>query len=496
MEAMKADKVMKDEQLHMLYSVMESHLKMDVQAAFNEIEVKRAEERRLERERRLAEEATQRNKGVIDYTQEAGGSSSQTEIGGSSNQQDTEMAEVVEVQEQAIVEVVDVQEQEIVEGDEVMVEAEDIQEPDFMVVGEPSEPLDVENLLKKVTAIQRKRKAREVLLLEWKIDKFVLVGDAHPVPYNVEEVAREMKVKERRRKAKKTRGELVDGDSDLELFGEDEEENEDDDDEKDDKHDDSSDKDDKGDDDNDQGASGLLVRDPIAQERIEKLLNDETNEQEDDVQNEASSSGKQHADQVEVRRTRAEMLEELGLEEGKFKFDIEDEIPQSPAKDYEPRYAFEADHYDYVIVEDASDSSDDEIDFHYAGIVEKISTEGVPETVLREISVEERKKWFKNMPKERKNLRAFQYFTPDKNLSWGDILSWGYLEDLKFLSDIASLPWWDVDELVKTKNIKQFYYGLEVRLHDQDLWNYIKLQARNGYPDWMPQFPKQIVRIL
>ncbi|MFS7905649.1 hypothetical protein Hanom_Chr01g00050141 [Helianthus anomalus] len=100
MEAMKADKVVKDEQLHMLYSVMESHFKIDVHAAFNEIEVKRAEERRLERERRLAEEATQKNKGVINDTQEAGGSSSQPEIGRSSNQEDTEMDEAEEVQEQ------------------------------------------------------------------------------------------------------------------------------------------------------------------------------------------------------------------------------------------------------------------------------------------------------------------------------------------------------------------------------------------------------------
>ncbi|MFS7996719.1 hypothetical protein Hanom_Chr12g01133111 [Helianthus anomalus] len=51
MEAMKADKVMKDDQLNMLYTVMESHLNTDVHAAFNNIEVKRAEERRVERER-------------------------------------------------------------------------------------------------------------------------------------------------------------------------------------------------------------------------------------------------------------------------------------------------------------------------------------------------------------------------------------------------------------------------------------------------------------
>ncbi|XP_022007780.1 midasin-like [Helianthus annuus] len=507
---------------------------MDVHAAFNEIEVKRAEERRSERERRLAEEATQKNKSVIEDIQEAGGSSSQPEIDGSSNQEDIEMVEAENEQE------VDVQEQHVVEiQEQVMEDVTDEQGQDFMMIGESSEPFDVNNILQRVVVIQRKRKAREVLLLEWKTQQFVLVGDARLVPYSVKEIARRMKIKERQRKAKIARGEIVDDDSDIELFGNEEEEDEDDnDDKKDDKPDDTKNKDDKGDDDNDQGASGLLIRDPILQERIDELMNDEINEQEDDLQNEASSSGKQHADQVllsnptviylnvqqegevEVRRTRAEMLEELGLEDGKFKFDIEDEIPQSPEKDFEPRYAYEADHYDDVIIEDASDSSDDEIDFHYAGIdatfpslaemfkdrnedeikrkiVEKVSTEDVPETIPREILAEERKKWFKVMPKERKTLRALQYFTHNKNLSWGDILSWGYLEDLKvyairreegvqyfeFLSDISSLPLWDVDELVKTKNIKQFYYGPEVRQHDQDLWNYIKWQEKNGYPD-------------
>ncbi|MFS7895801.1 hypothetical protein Hanom_Chr15g01400581 [Helianthus anomalus] len=92
-----------------------------------------------------------------------------------------------------------------------------------MMVGESSEPLDVENVLRKVPVIQRKKKAREVLLIEWKTDQFVLVGDSYPVPYNVQEVACQMKVKERRRKAKKARGEIVDDDSDVELFGNEEE---------------------------------------------------------------------------------------------------------------------------------------------------------------------------------------------------------------------------------------------------------------------------------
>ncbi|MFS7953982.1 hypothetical protein Hanom_Chr07g00624991 [Helianthus anomalus] len=96
-----------------------------------------------------------------------------------------------------------------------------------MMVGESSEPLDAENVLRKVAVFQRKKKAREVMLIEWKTNQFVLVGDAYSVPYNVQEVDRQMNVKERRRKAMKARGEIVDDDSDVELFGDEEEEEED-----------------------------------------------------------------------------------------------------------------------------------------------------------------------------------------------------------------------------------------------------------------------------
>ncbi|MFS7997197.1 hypothetical protein Hanom_Chr12g01138851 [Helianthus anomalus] len=324
MESMNAEKVMKDNQLNMLYAFMESHLNIDVHAAFNEIEVKRAEERRIQRERELAQEATQRRKEVVVDSEEILGSSSQPKAGGSSSLVDEEM-----------------------------VEAE-------------ADPLG-----------------------------FMLVG----------------------------------------YFW-------------------------------------LLIVNPNSEQRIEDFLNDEINEQADDQHQEASSSGKQQADQVfltnptviysndqnkgelEVHRSRAERLEEFGLEDGKFKFDIEDEIPQSPEGEFEFRYAQEADNYNGVIVEDASDSSDEETDFHYSRvdetfpslaemfkdrneeeirrkIAEKISTEGVPKTIPRENLAEEQKKWFKEMPKERMFLRALQFFTHSNNLSWGDILSWGYLEDLQ-----------------------------------------------------------------
>ncbi|MFS7975659.1 hypothetical protein Hanom_Chr10g00883211 [Helianthus anomalus] len=108
----------------------------------------------------------------------------------------------------------------------------------------------------------------------------------------------------------------------------------------------------------------------------------------DDDHQEASTSGNQNGDQVyliqptviylnaqfegeiEVPRSRAEMLEELGLDDGKFKFDTEDEIPTSPEKEFESRYAQEADIYNDVIVEDAPDSSDEETKFHYSGVDE------------------------------------------------------------------------------------------------------------------------------
>ncbi|MFS7907219.1 hypothetical protein Hanom_Chr01g00068711 [Helianthus anomalus] len=235
MEAMKADKVMKDEQLYMLYFVIESHLNIDVHAAFNNIEVKRAEEHIVEKERRLAEEATQKNKSVIEETQEASGSSSQVDV---------EMVEA-EADPQGF----------------VLIEEEEVEEEE-----EEEATLD-DNL--------------------FEVDSFPEGND----------------------------------------------------------------------DDDDQGMTGLLIVNPNVQHRIEDFLNDEISEQEDDDHQEDSTYGNQNVDQVyltqpiviylnaqfegeiEVPRSRAEMLEELGLDDGKFKFEIEDEIPASPEKEFESRYA-------------------------------------------------------------------------------------------------------------------------------------------------------------
>ncbi|MFS7987542.1 hypothetical protein Hanom_Chr11g01024201 [Helianthus anomalus] len=229
MEAMKANKVMKDNQLNTLYVVMESHLKIDIHAAFNEIEVKMAEKRRIERERELAQEATQRRKEVVVDSEEILGSSSQPEAGGSSSLVDEEMVEA---------------------------EANPL---GFMLVGESSSrSFDLNDILRRVHTLQKNKKAKEVLMLKWKekevveeeTQNFVLIGKPSSVPYSLKEIVRRIKIEERRREARKARGEIVESDSDFEILGDEvEDENENN------KSDKKDEKDDK-DDDDDQGASG------------------------------------------------------------------------------------------------------------------------------------------------------------------------------------------------------------------------------------------------
>ncbi|KAJ0611854.1 hypothetical protein HanHA300_Chr01g0020551 [Helianthus annuus] len=312
MEALRADKVVKDEQLNMLYTVMEHHLGIDVQSIYNNIEIKRVEERRIEREKRLAEEATQRKKDVIIETQDAEGSSSQADV-----------------------------EMDDVEADQAQ---------GFVLVGEASIPsYNFDEIVRRVQVEQRKKKAKEhkVLLLRWK---------------------EEEKVEEEEEKCHTDLDDVLDAIDNYDRSWDD--------------------LIDKDDDDKDQGSTGLLIVNPSVQRKIEDFMNDEINEQEENHQQDSSSSGKKHADQVfltqptviylnarvegeiEVPRSRAEMLEELGLDYGKFKFDIEDEIPSLLEKEYEFKYAQEADKYNDVLVEEGSNSSDEETVFPYAGVDE------------------------------------------------------------------------------------------------------------------------------
>ncbi|MFS7946025.1 hypothetical protein Hanom_Chr06g00531171 [Helianthus anomalus] len=220
-EALRADKGVKDGQLNMLYIVMEHLLGINIQAMYNDLEIQSVEERRAQREKELAEAATQKKKELIVETQEVGGSSSQH--GG---------------------------------NDVEMVDAE---------VNAEVENMDVDQ-----------------------DQSFLLVGNSVSLPYSLNDVIQMVKVEQRKGK-------------------------------------------------------------PSVQQSLDDFLNDELNEQVED-QHQESSSRKQHADQVfltqpiviylnsafegelVVPRTREETLEELGLDYGNLKFDIEDEIPSSPER--------------------------------------------------------------------------------------------------------------------------------------------------------------------
>ncbi|KAJ0532557.1 hypothetical protein HanOQP8_Chr09g0309771 [Helianthus annuus] len=176
MEAMKADKVMKDQQLQMLTTVVETHLKLNIHAAFDQIDVIKANERRQERERQMAEEANLRNKGIYEEVEIVDASLSQPDMGGSSSQLDAEMFDI----------------QEIAGNDEEMVEAEDeeVHEPEFLMVGEPIEPIIPENVLRDVEIIQRRRKAKErkimikmikLMITLTKMINMMMMIKAHPV---------------------------------------------------------------------------------------------------------------------------------------------------------------------------------------------------------------------------------------------------------------------------------------------------------------------------
>ncbi|KAM0063899.1 hypothetical protein Hdeb2414_s0003g00096321 [Helianthus debilis subsp. tardiflorus] len=149
MEAMKADKVMKDQQLEMLMAVVETHLKLNIHEAFDQVDIIKANERRQERERQLAEEANLRNKGVAEKVEIVGASQNQLDMGGSSSQLDVVMVDI----------------QEVAENDEEMIEAEneeiheqaddvEVHEPEFLMVGAPVEPIILENVLRDVQVIQ------------------------------------------------------------------------------------------------------------------------------------------------------------------------------------------------------------------------------------------------------------------------------------------------------------------------------------------------------
>ncbi|MFS7890128.1 hypothetical protein Hanom_Chr00s000007g01615151 [Helianthus anomalus] len=100
---------------------------------------------------------------------------------------------------------------------------------------------------------------------------------------------------------------------------------------------------------------------------------------------------------------------------------------------------------------------------------------------------EERKKWFRK-DTERKFKRPLQYYRRDRDVSLGDIISWGFLP--QYIQDIMSLPWWDVEELPKVRTL-----SYPVREHDMPTWGLMKFEAFRDFKHSKPHYPKKVKRI-
>ncbi|MFS7911603.1 hypothetical protein Hanom_Chr02g00120091 [Helianthus anomalus] len=211
---------------------------------------------------------------------------------------------------------------------------------------------------------------------------------------------------------------------------------------------------------------------------------------------------------------REEIMEMMGINDESFKFDFEKELdvinPDEP-ESYVFKYIPEANDLDNVVVEDNSDSDNNEPyrysgegsedfptfkelfsvnseDLLYRKVEERVCEEGEPSTMSKEYLREARKKWFRKMPKERKFKRMLAFFMrhPYTSLVKREF----GIQCFKHLIDIKTLPWWYVEELCETNIL---HYG--VRFLEHRLWTLIKHQAMKNFPDWNPHYPKKTVKI-
>ncbi|KAJ0941315.1 hypothetical protein HanRHA438_Chr02g0093161 [Helianthus annuus] len=324
----------------------------------------------------------------------------------------------------------------------------------------------------------------------------------------------------------------------------DEEDEEDDDDVKKDDEDgvfsSSSHDDDDGNDD-DQGSTGIKVTEASTEENVDDYLHDDANEEPENVEGEGEHVDDKNVDdseklilrlepdieEGEIRHTYTldEIIKMTHVEDIDFKFDFEDElnkfdINQQP--DYQYKYVEETDNYDRVEVEDWSDEDQSEsahgdttnfptLAEFFGQANEDVLRRKVEECVKNksfdEMSKderrEERKKWFRK-DYERKFKRPLKYYKRDREVSLGDIISWGYLPQVNayairrefgvqyfaYIQDIMSLPWWDVEELPKVRTL-----SYPVRERDMPTWGLMKFEAFKDFKHWKPHQPKKVKKI-
>ncbi|KAJ0447992.1 hypothetical protein HanRHA438_Chr17g0819101 [Helianthus annuus] len=295
-----------------------------------------------------------------------------------------------------------------------------------------------------------------------------------------------------------------------------------------------------GDDDDDAaGGSGVRVTEASKEKVVEDLLNDTVNEESGEAERKGESSKTQIVEHHEPLFLRLdvymEMLKDVNPE---IPIDLEADLESfdiNKQQDYKYNYVEDADIYDRVEVEECSDNeevSEDTsklptlMEFFAAENRDELRqkvTEAVNDNVFECLRKEaeqkgqsnadkedqseaeeiDRSKWFKDSH-ERKFKRPLKFFQRDRNVSLGDIISWGFLPQVNAyairreygvqyfarLYDIMSLPWWDVDELAKVRVLEY-----KVRKNDTAMWGYIKYEQLKSFRKWKPHRLRRVQRI-
>ncbi|KAM0063800.1 hypothetical protein Hdeb2414_s0003g00095181 [Helianthus debilis subsp. tardiflorus] len=304
-------------------------------------------------------------------------------------------------------------------------------------------------------------------------------------------------------------------------------------------------KDDDRNDDDDQGALGIKVTEESNEENVDDYLRDDDNEEPENAEGEEEHDDSKNVDENDVHVTRLILRLEHGVEEGEilhtytlteylkmthvdvnnFNFDFEDELNQfdiNQQPEYQYKYVEDADNYDRVEVEDCSDEEQSEnvnvdtsefltlVEFSSQAnedelrrkVAESVKNKSFHEKLMNERR-EERKKWFRKYT-ERKFKRPLKYYKRDREISLGDIISWGFLPQVNayairrefgvqyfaYIQDIMSLPWWDVEELPKVRTL-----SYPIRERDMPTWGLMKFVAFKDFKHWKPHQPKKVKRV-
>ncbi|XP_022024607.1 uncharacterized protein LOC110924943 [Helianthus annuus] len=274
----------------------------------------------------------------------------------------------------------------------------------------------------------------------------------------------------------------------------------------------------KGDDDDDAaGGSGVRVTEASNEKVIEDLLNDTINEESGESEGKGESSKTQIVEHHEPLFMRLEEYKEmLKNVNPEIPFDFEEdlesvevgecsdneEVPEDTSKLPTLMEFFAAENRD-ELRQKVTEAVNDNVFECLRKEAEQEGQSNVGKESQSNVEEIDRSKWFKDSH-ERKFKRPLNFFQRDRNVSLGDIISWGFLPQVNAyairreygvqyfarLYDIMSLPWWDVDELAKVRVLEY-----KVRKNDTAMWGYIKYEQLKPFRKWKPHRPRRVQRI-